>query len=312
MPACGGTTYATPYAAMVDGCVSTYQKGYGNFFLENRINEYNLYAEDQWQVADTLSLSLGARFEYVATPTEKEDRIVYGYEDNAYVDPRIALRLGAEAPTAASSGPSPGGPGNASIRGGFGIYHGRIFQSIFSQSGANLRFNPPNAALLSFTNQLNLSDPSNGYVFTPGATPTTRITILEVDPELAMPQVLAVERQLRAEAPVGRDAPPQLRRQPRQGPPQVHADEPRRHAGPGRDRRRQQPVQRAGRGVPRPAGRPDQQGRGRLAMRGNGLSPRAHGERGLPRSRSRSRTTRSASGPRGPTSAAATPVTGRT
>ncbi|MBK9373430.1 MAG: TonB-dependent receptor [Holophagales bacterium] len=197
--ACGGTTYATPYAAMVDGCVSTYQKGYGNFFLENQINEYNLYAEDQWQVADTLSLSLGARFEYVATPTEKEDRVVYGYEDNAYVDPRVAF---AWVPKTSGGflGALTGGPGNASIRGGFGIYHGRIFQSIFSQSGANLRFNPPNAALLSYTNQLNVSDPSNGYVFTPGATPTTRITILEVDPQLAMPQVwqwnLSFERKL--------------------------------------------------------------------------------------------------------------------
>ena len=41
-----------------------------------------------------------------------------------------------------------GGPENASIRGGYGMYHGRIFQSVFSQGGANVRFNPPNAAFL--------------------------------------------------------------------------------------------------------------------------------------------------------------------
>jgi outer membrane receptor protein involved in Fe transport len=187
--ACGGVTYATPYAAMLDGCVSTYQKGYGNFYLENRINEYNVYAEDQWQVADSLNVSLGARFEYVQTPTEKEDRIVYPFGDNSYVDPRLAF---AWVPNASSGllRTLTGGPGNASIRGGFGIYHGRIFQSIFSQGGANLRFNPPNAALLSFTNQLNLADPSSGFVFVPGVTPTTRISILEVDPDLKMPQVL--------------------------------------------------------------------------------------------------------------------------
>jgi hypothetical protein len=184
---CGGTTYATPYAAMIDGCVRTFQKGYGNFFLENRINEYNGYLEDQWQVADALNLSLGVRAEYVQTPQEKEDRVVYGYDDNFYVDPRLAF---AWSPNASRGflKTLTGGPGNASIRGGFGIYHGRIFQSIFSQSGANLRFNPPNAALLSFTNQLNVSDPTNGYVFTPG-TPTTRVTILEVDPDLGMPEV---------------------------------------------------------------------------------------------------------------------------
>lgn len=187
--ACGGVTYATPYAAMLDGCVSTYQKGYGNFYLENRINEYNFYAEDQWQVADSLNVNLGARFEYVKTPTEKEDRIVYPYDDNKYVDPRVAF---AWVPNASSGflRTLTGGPGNASIRGGFGVYHGRIFQSIFSQSGANLRFNPPNAALLSFTNVPTLADPSNGFVFTPGVAPTTRISILQVDPKLKMPQVL--------------------------------------------------------------------------------------------------------------------------
>jgi hypothetical protein len=188
-PACGGVNYLTAYAAMLDGCVSTYQRGYGNFYLENRINEYNAYVEDQWQVADRLSLSLGARFEYVQAPSEKEDRIDYPYGDNSYVDPRIGF---AWVPSADSGflKTLTGGPGNASIRGGFGVYHGRIFQSIFSQSGANLRFNPPNAALLSFTNQTNLSDPSNGFVFTPGVAPTTRISILQVDPDLKMPQVL--------------------------------------------------------------------------------------------------------------------------
>ncbi|HEY3350353.1 MAG TPA: TonB-dependent receptor [Thermoanaerobaculia bacterium] len=184
--ACGGTTYASPYAAFMDGCVSTYQKGYGNFFLENRMNEYNLYLEDQWQALDALTVSLGARLEYVKTPFEKEDRVVYGFKDNKYVEPRIGV---AWTPNAKSGllAALTGGPGNAVIRGGFGIYHGRIFQSIFSQSGANLRFNPPNAALLSFTDQLNVSDPTNGFVFTPGPQ-TARVSLTEVDPNLKMPE----------------------------------------------------------------------------------------------------------------------------
>jgi hypothetical protein len=39
---CAGQTYATPYAALFDGCVNSFQKGYGPFFLENRINESNV------------------------------------------------------------------------------------------------------------------------------------------------------------------------------------------------------------------------------------------------------------------------------
>ena len=38
-----------------------------------------------------------------------------------------------------------GGPGSIAFHAGFGIYDGRIFQSVFSQGGANVRFNPPNA-----------------------------------------------------------------------------------------------------------------------------------------------------------------------
>src|SRR5206468_3735098 len=59
-----------------------------------------------------------------------------------------------------------GGPDRSSIRGGFGLYDGRIFQSVFSQSGANVRFNPPNAAFRTFDTLpgiLNVADPTPGF-----------------------------------------------------------------------------------------------------------------------------------------------------
>ncbi len=64
--ACAGTTYATPYAAFFDGCVFQFQKGYGPFFLENRMNESNLYLQDDWRISDSVTLNLGLRYEYVA------------------------------------------------------------------------------------------------------------------------------------------------------------------------------------------------------------------------------------------------------
>ncbi|MGH9883438.1 MAG: hypothetical protein ACRD6N_18535, partial [Pyrinomonadaceae bacterium] len=103
-----------------------------------------------------------------------------------------------------------GGPGNSSIRGGYGIYHGRIFQSVFSQGGAGLRFNPPNALAYSqiatltansspIFNPINLADPTNGFVFVPGPQ-ATRHSITTVDPGLEMPYTqqwnLTIERQL--------------------------------------------------------------------------------------------------------------------
>ncbi|MBA3242837.1 MAG: carboxypeptidase regulatory-like domain-containing protein, partial [Acidobacteria bacterium] len=46
---CGGTNYGTAYNALLNGCVATFQKGFGPFFLENRAGEANFYFEDNWK-----------------------------------------------------------------------------------------------------------------------------------------------------------------------------------------------------------------------------------------------------------------------
>ena len=72
---------------------------------------------------------------------------------------------------AGSSARSPAARATSSIRGGYGLYHGRIFQSVFSQTGASVRSNPPNALSRTVSTTpgiLNLADPSLGFVFAPG------------------------------------------------------------------------------------------------------------------------------------------------
>src|SRR5262249_32465430 len=147
---CGGVTYDTPYAAMLDGCVQSFQKGYGPFFLENRMAESNAYAEDRWRLSNDLTLSLRPRDAYDAARHEKEHRIDYGYgDDKNNVEPRLGVSYSPSAEDGWIARLT-GGRGNAAIAGGWGRYDGRIFQSIFSQSGANVRFNPPNASLRTF------------------------------------------------------------------------------------------------------------------------------------------------------------------
>ena len=196
---CAGTTLPTAYDQFLRGCIATFTKGYGPFFLENRINESNFYAEDSWRVRPNLTLSLGMRYEYVSAPRELQMKIDYGYDDDANnIEPRIGF---AWSPGTKDGwlGRLTGGPGNTSIRGGYGIFHGRIFQSVFSQGGAQVRFNPPNALLRSFTNSLNVADPTEGFVFVPGPQ-TARHSETLVDPELGMPYTeqwsLTVERQM--------------------------------------------------------------------------------------------------------------------
>jgi hypothetical protein len=186
---CGGVTYSSPYAAMLDGCVQSFVKAYGPFFLENRQNEANLYAQDDWRVTRSLTLNLGLRYEFVDAPREVEDRIDYIFTaDDNNVEPRLGF---AYAPSWDSGflGRLAGGTGNFSIRGGWGIYDGRLFQSIFSQGGANVRFNPPNAlsrTTNTLPNILNLSDPSLGFVFVPGPQ-AGRVSLTLPDPDLEMP-----------------------------------------------------------------------------------------------------------------------------
>lgn len=203
---CNGVNYSTSYNAFLNGCATTFQKGFGPFFLENRINESNFYAEDNWKVRPNLTLNLGARYEYVSAPRELRNRVNYVFRaDKDNLEPRVGF---AYAPnfTAGLLHRLFGQQGDSSIRGGYGIYHGRLFQSVFSQSGATVRFNPPNAFFYNQTgvatsifNPTNLADPTNGFVFTPGPQ-TVRHSEAHIDPGLEMPYTqqwnLSYERQL--------------------------------------------------------------------------------------------------------------------
>ncbi|MCA1640627.1 MAG: carboxypeptidase regulatory-like domain-containing protein [Acidobacteria bacterium] len=206
---CNTVNYGSGFNSLLNGCVPNFQKGFGPFFLENRINEYNFYGEDNWRVRPNLTLNLGLRYEYVAVPEEAEGRIDYLYEDDKdNIEPRVGF---AWSPAFKSGFWNDifGGPGESSIRGGYGIYHGRIFQSVFSQGGAGLRFNPPNALNYTRTSSTtaptqgfqptNLADPTGGFVFVPGPQ-ANRHPLTIVDPGLEMPYTqqwnLSYERQL--------------------------------------------------------------------------------------------------------------------
>lgn len=197
---CGGVSYPTGLHAFFAGCVSTFQKSIGPDFLENELNEENLYAQDDWRPFDNLVLNLGVRYERVAAPKEKENRIDYFYDDTDYIDPRLGFAYTPNWERNRFLRAVTGGNGRSSIRGGFGIYHGRVFQSIFSQGGANVRYNPPNAVALSITSSTNIADPTNGFVFVPGIPPTQRVSLTLIDPDLKMPETrqwnLTFERQM--------------------------------------------------------------------------------------------------------------------
>ncbi len=182
------------------GVVTTYQKGYGPAYVGQRLTELNFYAQDNWRAARGLTLTLGMRVEYVGAPTEVNNLVDAGYSADKYVEPRFGFAYSPSSKDGLVSRLT-GGPGVTSMRGGFGLFHGRVFQSIFNQGGASVRFNPPNAALLTFTNpEQPAQEPTQGFVFKAGP-PIAQVSLANVNSNLHMPYTeqwnLTVERQLK-------------------------------------------------------------------------------------------------------------------
>ena len=102
-------------------------------FLENRINEANFYAEDNWKVRENLTLNIGLRYEYVSAPKEAAGRINYGFSDDKdNWEPRVGFAWSSKF-KGGLRGRLFGQEDDAVVRGAYGIYHGRIFQSVFSR-----------------------------------------------------------------------------------------------------------------------------------------------------------------------------------
>jgi hypothetical protein len=175
--ACGAGGPCTGVQNLLRGFVTAFTKGYGPFNLGNRNKEFNFYAQGDWKARSNLTFNFGLRNEAVREPQEVKNLIDYGFDHQPIaLEPRFGFAWSPYANSASQF----------VIRGGYGIFHGRVFQSVFSQGGASLRFNPPNSAQLSFNNTFNVADPTGGFVFVPG-TPTTRIAITRVDPDFRMP-----------------------------------------------------------------------------------------------------------------------------
>jgi len=183
---CQGTNYGTAIAAFWAGCVNSYTKSFGPASLQHQLDEQNVYFQDDWRPMDNLVLNIGVRYEHVGVPEEKNDLIDYGFDAGSYVDPRLGFAYTLNWDGNRFLRALTGGSGKFSIRGGFGISHGRLFQSVFSQGGASIRYNPPNAATIA-QSSTNLSDPLNGFVFIPGQN-TTRVQATFADPDLKLPE----------------------------------------------------------------------------------------------------------------------------
>jgi hypothetical protein len=181
------------------GIVQTFTQGFGPAYIGERITELDFYAQDDIRVKRGLTLNLGFRVEHVGAPNEVHNLIPPDYKSNTYIDPRFGFAYTPNFNQGLLKKLT-GGSAGTSIRGGFGIFHGRVFEAIYSQIGASSRFNPPNAATLGFSNpNEEVADPTFGFVFKPGP-PRSQTSLTYSDPNLHMPYTeqwnFTLERQL--------------------------------------------------------------------------------------------------------------------
>jgi len=194
----GSPTRYEGWENFLRGYVTSFEKGYGNFTTLNRLGESNQYVMDDFRLTPSLTLNLGFRWEVVLKPSEVNGKTRYEY--NAFtkgLQPRFGFAWSPK-PRSGFWSRLTGGEGRSAVRGGFGLFHNRIFQSVFSQGGISLRSLPPWGVYKAFDPTFSVADPSGGFAYTPNYDPG-RITIVRTDPHLGMPAIqqyhLTVERQ---------------------------------------------------------------------------------------------------------------------
>src|SRR5437016_11347003 len=103
-------------------CYSSYQQACGPLGFEFNTDDYAFFAEDSWRVRPRLTLNVGLRYEYEKLPdpilpNPGVPQTQHMPSDTNNVGPRIGFAWDAS------------GDGRTSVRGGYGIYYGRIIYS---------------------------------------------------------------------------------------------------------------------------------------------------------------------------------------
>lgn len=105
-------------------CYSNFTQGLGLPGLEFTTNDYAVFAQDDWKVRPRLSLSIGLRYEYQMLPDPFSNLVNAAVpqtgkmpKDKNNFGPRVGFAWGVT------------GDGKTVLRGGYGIYYGRVINS---------------------------------------------------------------------------------------------------------------------------------------------------------------------------------------
>jgi outer membrane receptor protein involved in Fe transport len=153
-----------------------FNQGIGPLGLTMKTTDFNFFIQDDWRVTPRLTLNLGLRYEYqrnpdAVAPNPALPQTANKVDDKNNFGPRVGFALDMT------------GDGKTSLRGGWGLYYGRVINSTVYSTLTNTGLGPDRA-------QQQLTIASNNLpptTSTCGGNPVTAQNCLPIYPNLLVP-----------------------------------------------------------------------------------------------------------------------------